>query len=1440
MLAAPRFPGWLVALVVFVAGCAPPDGQGPTTSAWSILSETPDWIGTGDQAAAMYGTELGTAGDVNGDGYADVVVTAIWYDGPYPVYDEGQAFVYHGSATGPSAVEDWSTGGGVAYARLGAASTAGDIDGDGYDDLIVGAYSHPMDGYFGGRAALHLGSATGLSASEAWFAGPGQSHASFGNSVAGAGDVNGDGYSDVLVGAPGWDGPLGGEGKVFGYFGSSTGLSSAPDWTWIGPEADALAGEVAGAGDVNGDGYSDVLVGAWGLDGAVADEGGAVLFFGSTSGPGATPDWTVTSGQASSNFGLNLAGAGDVNGDGFADVLVGAESWDAAWSDQGRAFLYYGSASGPSSVPDWTGEVDQQGVHFGYWMTGAGDLDGDGFADLAVGGYGYMASAINGGAAFVYLGSPTGPGSEPDFTSEPDQSGEMRGPVGAAGDIDGDGYGDLLVGAYQYDDGENSEGAAFLYLGGQSLLADEAEWFAYGGMGAAYMGASVAIAGDVDGDGYDDVYTGVEGYSDPENREGAVFVYPGSPDGPVDVPWTAQSDTPVAWLGRGGDAAGDVNGDGYADVIGGAFYYEDAFATEGAAFVYQGSPTGMDSTPAWTATGGQLDARFGYSAAGAGDVNGDGYDDVVVGAYMYDDGETDEGAAFVYLGSPTGVHASADWISTQDQAGGYYATHVAAAGDPNGDGYGDVLVATRHWDGALLSEGAAWVFFGSAAGLEDTASWSVEGGVYGAGLGYSGGDAGDVNGDGYDDLVIGWLNGPQAGGGGAFSVYHGSPTGPPTTPDIQVEGDNGPDHLGNSVMSAGDVNGDGYGDLVAGAYGQTWGGGAYVYLGSPAGLDPLAAWSASLDLPYGARFGWRVGGGGDINGDGYGDVVISAVYHAGGSGNEGAIFVYFGNGDGEVLHPAPSALTALRPGDVVPIPPGHRSGVSGAFDVVGLARSPFGRTGAKLEIEVKPEWVPFDGTGLVTTAAWTDTGTGGVEITEQLTGLAVGAHHWRARWLYDPADALPLKRTGWIHGGRSGEPLGRHVLLDVFDEDGDGFEAPADCDDADPSIFPGAAESCDATDSDCDGSLVDEFDDTDGDADPDCTDPDDDGDGDPDASDCAPLDATIFTGAAEACDGIDSDCDGDLVDEFDDLDGDGDPDCVDPDDDGDGDPDTSDCDDADASVYTGAPEACDGADSDCDGSIVDAFIDTDGDGQPDCVDPDDDDDGILDVDEGAGDIDGDGIPDSLDLDDTDGPDADPDGDGLSNGDEAIIGTDPLDPDTDGDGDGDASDCDPLDPTAAAGLPEICDGADVDNDCDLATGDHLDADGDGHTLCDGDCDDDDPSIHPGATEVCEDGVDQDCDGADEACGDDDDAGDDDDVGDDDDIGDDDDAGDDDSADDDDSAGDDDDVGDDDVGDDDDDRRPGCGGCSAGDPEGGALAWTLLLILAARRGRSRRNR
>ncbi len=182
-----------------------------------------------------------------------------------------------------------------------------------------------------------------------------------------------------------------------------------------------------------------------------------------------------------------------------------------------------------------------------------------------------------------------------------------------------------------------------------------------------------------------------------------------------------------ALLGYSVAAAGDVNGDGYDDVIVGARDYDAGEWNEGAAFVFLGSASGIaDGDPGTAAAqleSDQGNAKLGSSVAGGGDVNGDGYDDVIVGAEGYNAGESDEGAAFVFLGSASGIAdgdpGTAAAQLESDQRGAKLGSSVAGARDVNGDGYDDVIVGARDYDAGESNEGAAFVFLGSASGIAD-------------------------------------------------------------------------------------------------------------------------------------------------------------------------------------------------------------------------------------------------------------------------------------------------------------------------------------------------------------------------------------------------------------------------------------------------------------------------------------------------------------------------------------------------------------------------------------------------------------------------------------------------------------------------------------------------------------------------------------------------
>ena len=433
------------------------------------------------------------------------------------------------------------------------------------------------------------------------------------------------------------------------------------------------------------------------------------------------PVWTTESNQASSEYAWSVASAGDVNGDGYGDVIVGAYMYDNGQTNEGRAFVYHGSASGLSTSPAWTVESDQADARLGM-------------------------------------------------------------SVASAGDVNDDGYDDVIVGTHFFTNGQTNEGRASVYHGSASGLSTSAAWSVESDQASAHLGASVSSAGDVDDDGYSDVIVGANDYDNGEGDEGRAFVYLGSAGGlATSAAWTSECDQASASFGKSVATAGDVNWDGYDDVVVGALFYDNGESAEGRAFVYLGSASGLATTAAWTAEANQANATFGWSVSSAGDVNGDGYADVIIGAPLYSNGETGEGRAFLYHGSASGLSPSADWTVEGNQANffiGGLGKSVGTAGDVNGDSYGDVIVGFPTFDNVEVNEGQVLVYLGSAAGLATTPAWMAESNQAGANLGISVGTAGDVNGDGYSDVITGadlFSNG-QSGEGRAFA-YFGSPLG---------------------------------------------------------------------------------------------------------------------------------------------------------------------------------------------------------------------------------------------------------------------------------------------------------------------------------------------------------------------------------------------------------------------------------------------------------------------------------------------------------------------------------------------------------------------------------------------------------------------------------------------------------------------------------------
>jgi hypothetical protein len=881
------------------------------------------------------------------------------------------------------------------------------VNGDGYADVIVGAPSYSNGQTSEGRAYLYLGGPSGLALSPAWVQERNQANAQFGHSVAGVGDVNGDGYDDVVIGADGYSDGQASEGGAFLYLGGPSGLSTTPAWIGEANQAGASYGwAVAPAGDVNGDGYADVVVSAYAYNAGLPGEGRVLVYYGGPGGLSTLPNWTKDGDQQGGRFGYSISTAGDVNGDGYADLIVGYPYYTGALNQQGRALVFFGSSSGLNTTAGWVIQANQANSGFGISVATAGDIGGDGFADVIVGADEYDNGEGDEGAAWVWEGSRGGLPLTPSWFFDSNQVAALAGLcVATAGDVNSDGHSEVLVSAPFYDNGQTDEGAVFLFTGTGSLPTASADWVGGSNQAGARYGTDLSAAGDVNGDGYGDMIVGVAGFN---GGTGRAALYEGAATGFGSVgTWVADGDQAGGAFGACAVSAGDVNGDGYDDLLVGAPL--DGASGEGRALLYLGTPTVPSSSPAWTANGSIAGDSLGYAAA-SGDVNGDGYSDVIVLSK-----HGGPGRAALYLGSPAGLTLSPAWtfVGTQPTEGGGGIT----VGDYNGDGYSDVAIG---FPGYQITPGRpvgeVRIFKGGPSGLSATPWGTISGAMTAMKSGHTV-SSGDANGDGYSDLLIGapGFQGSEPAEGAVF-LYPGGPSG------LTSSSWSASSALANAAMETGgtwgDVNGDGYDDLLVCAQGASDVGEIYVYLGSASGPPVDPDWTQTGAQAQ-ARFGHRAISAIDANGDGVSDVVASADLFDGGGADQGRAFLFYGDSwnSGAAGLGLDRIPEQFRASDAAPIAFLGRSDAQTGFRARALGRNAAGRARVRLQIEAKPLGILFNGAGLITGSTH-DTGApisgvgSAVPIDEAVSSLAAGtAHHWRLR----AASSSPFfPRTPWI------------------------------------------------------------------------------------------------------------------------------------------------------------------------------------------------------------------------------------------------------------------------------------------------------------------------------------------------------------------------------------------------------------------------------------------
>jgi len=267
-------------------------------------------------------------------------------------------------------------------------STHGDVNNDGYDDLVVGAPRHIQNQNNAGRAYVFLGGPSGPGNTANTTLIGTQGGDMFGAVVYICGDVNGDDYDDVLVTAPSHNGSLANEwdiGKAYLYYGEADGVSTTPAWTYTGTDQnDVLGFSGCGINDSNDDTYGDIIVGVPGdNDGTTNDTGAVLLFYGSSSGPSTTPDVTIKGTEEDQLLGYDVAHLGDADVDGLGDFVIGAPHTDnGTWISAGSTQIHYGDPGGVSSDPGVIIYGDASPADYGSSVAPGGDINGDGFDDF--------------------------------------------------------------------------------------------------------------------------------------------------------------------------------------------------------------------------------------------------------------------------------------------------------------------------------------------------------------------------------------------------------------------------------------------------------------------------------------------------------------------------------------------------------------------------------------------------------------------------------------------------------------------------------------------------------------------------------------------------------------------------------------------------------------------------------------------------------------------------------------------------------------------------------------------------------------------------------------------------------------------------------------------------------------------------------------------------
>ncbi len=466
-----------------------------------------------------------------------------------------------------------------------------------------------------------------------------------------------------------------------GWPSTTTSVADA-DYTFYGDPGDLIGGTTNGGGDIDGDGVNDVLIGAQNADGGGADSGGAAVFLAANLGsttrlPLDDGDWVFLGEAAADYAGAQVVILGDMDGDGLDEIGVGAGSNDSAGSGAGVVHVV-------------------------------------------------LAADLPGGGGVVDLGSST-------WRILGEHSGDGLGNLGRGGDVDGDGLGDLLTACRYNDDGGSDAGKSYLFYSSSlgstaSVSASSADVKLVGEDAGDSSGRFVRGDGDIDGDGVSDVAISAWYAADGGSRSGKAYVFLGDSlphTGTVDLSTADYSfigEASTNYLSHSINIDGDVDGDGLNDLIFSAYFNDDGGTYAGKSYLFTGASLGSTSgsvSPTradWMWTGDSAQDQAGTGVGFAGDVDGDGMDDVLIGAKADDRGATDAGTQYLFLSGSLGSGgtasvATADYMFVGDEASAQCGWDVVRWGDISGDGLADVMVPCPYGDDGGTSSGVVYLMF---------------------------------------------------------------------------------------------------------------------------------------------------------------------------------------------------------------------------------------------------------------------------------------------------------------------------------------------------------------------------------------------------------------------------------------------------------------------------------------------------------------------------------------------------------------------------------------------------------------------------------------------------------------------------------------------------------------------------------------------------------